>query len=149
MESLKEPSYSQTAKDPTWQNVMHPEIAALERNQTWTLQPLPPGKVAIGCKWVYHIKYHADGNVERCNARLVVKGYTQQEGIDYLDTFSPVAKLTTVKILLAIAAILGWSLHQLDVNNAFLHKDLHEEVYMKLPPGCILLLLILLIQFAS
>ena len=84
---------------------MNVEIQALEANHTWTLTDLPPHKTAIGCKWVYKIKHKLDGSIERYKARLVAKGYTQVEGQDYLDTFSPMAKLTTVRLLLALAAI--------------------------------------------
>jgi hypothetical protein len=114
---------------------MKVEISALEQNQTWSLVPLPPSKKAIDCKWVFKIKHKIDGTVERYKARLVAKGYTQQAGIDFLETFSPVIWMTTIRVVLALAAQAGWFLHQLDITNVFLHGDLLEEVYMVLPPS--------------
>ncbi|OMO78632.1 Integrase, catalytic core [Corchorus capsularis] len=128
-------SYKQAIKDTHWQEAMKKELEALEQNHTWTLEQLPTGKKAIGSKWVYKIKYHSDGTIERYKARLVAKGYTQVEGLDYTETFPPVAKLTTVRTLLAVVAAKSWELHQLDVHNAFLHGDLDKEIYMKPPPG--------------
>ena len=127
--------YSKAMKSAEWRDAMAKEIQALESNNSWSLCSLPKGKSPIGCKWVYKIKYRSDGYIEKYKARLVVKGYTQVEGIDYHNTFTPVAKLVTVHLLLSIAAIQNWSLHQLDVNNAFLQGDFNDEVYMKLPPG--------------
>ena len=120
-------------KSVHWRDVMAKEIQALESNHTWSLCSLPPNKISIGCKWVYKLKYCPNGSIERHKARLIVKWYTQVEGIDYHNTFAPVAKLITARFLPSIVVIKKWSLNQLDVNNTFLHSDLHEEVYMKLP----------------
>ncbi|GLT64493.1 hypothetical protein SLA2020_369820 [Shorea laevis] len=134
--SLDEPkTFSQAVKSEHWREAMRKEITTLEQNETWTLERLPPGKQAIDSKWVYKIKYNPDGTVERYKVRLVAKGFTQIEGLDYHETFAPVAKLVTVRVLLAVASIKHWELHQLDVNNAFLQGDLHEEVFMKIPQG--------------
>ena len=130
-------TYTEASQHDCWLKAMKAELEALQSNNTWTLTKLPHNKKAIGCGWVYKVKYHADGSIERYKARLVAKGYTQMEGLDFLNTFSPVAKLTTVKLVLALAAINGWHLRQLDVNNAFLHGELNEEVYMQLPPGMV------------
>ncbi|XP_017696471.2 uncharacterized mitochondrial protein AtMg00820-like [Phoenix dactylifera] len=113
---------------------MRLEIQALEENKTWSLTELPVRKSAVGCKWVYKVKHHGDGSIERFKARLAAKGYTQMEGLDYLETFSPVVKMVTIRTILALASYLNWHLHQLDVNNAFLHGELDGEVHMSFLP---------------
>ena len=103
-------SYHEAAKSPDWCDAMAAELSALEANSTWTTISLPPGKHTVGYRWVYKVKRRANGTLERYKARLVAKGYTQQPGIDFLDTFSPAVKLTTVKLLLALAVVHGWSI---------------------------------------
>lgn len=129
-------SHGQEAiKNEGWRRAMQEEIRALEDNGTWTMEHLPPGKRALGSQWVYKIKYQSNGHIERLKARLVVFGNHQIKGLDYNETFAPVTKMVTVRAFLAVAASKNWELHQMDVHNAFLHSDLDEEVYMKLPPG--------------
>ncbi|TQE01264.1 hypothetical protein C1H46_013171 [Malus baccata] len=133
---VSEPATFKSAiKIPEWVAAMEDEITALKSQNTWSLVPLPSTKNLVGCKWVYRIKTNPDGSVARYKARLVAKGYSQEEGVDYCETFSPVVKPTTVRLILALAAQFQWSLRQLDVKNAFLHGDLHEEVYMSQPQG--------------
>ena len=128
-------SYVEASKFDCWKKTMETELTALIQTGTWKIVDLPPNIKPIGCRWVYKIKHHADGSIERFKARLVAKVYNQIEGLDYFDTYSLVAKMTTVRLVIALASIHHWFIHQLDVNNAFLHGQLQEDVYMQLPSG--------------
>ena len=128
------PSYKVASKFPQWVQAMDEEFSALQRQKTWSLVPAPLGVNLVGCKWVYKLKLHSDGSIACYKARLVAKGFHQQAGIDYIKTFSPVVKLTTVRLVLSIAVSFHWSLRQLYISNAFLHGFLKEEVYMQQPP---------------
>eukprot|EP00253_Pinus_taeda_P028648 PITA_28648 len=114
---------------------MDEEINAIERNKTWDLVELPKGKEVIGVKWVYKTKSNAEGKIERHKARLVVKGYKQQHGRDYEETFAPIAKMETMRAVLSIAAQNKWKVYQMDVKSAFLNGVLMEEVYIEKPLG--------------
>jgi hypothetical protein len=127
--------FEQAVGSPKWDNAMDEKIATLDANATWELVALPKDKNAIGCKWVYKVKHNANGFVNRYKARLVAKGYAQTYGIDYEETYSPIAKMTTIRVIIVMATAKGWSLHQMDVNNDFLHGDLQEKVYMEQPLG--------------
>eukprot|EP00253_Pinus_taeda_P016109 PITA_16109 len=114
---------------------MNEEYRSLLENDTWDLVPLPKGCKLVRCKWVYRTKYGPDGKVDKHKARLFAKGFSQVEGIDYTETFSPVAKMNSIHLVLSLAVSLKWEVHQMDVKSAFLHGDLHEEIYMEQPVG--------------
>ena len=118
-----------------WELAMTEEMQSLDHNDTWSLCKLPKDRKAIGCKWVFKRKLKLDGTVEKYKARLVAKGYSQVEGVDYDEIFSPVAKLTSIRFVLSVAAAYDLEVEQMDVKTAFLHGDLEEEIYMRQPEG--------------
>ncbi|KAL2251379.1 UNVERIFIED_CONTAM: Retrovirus-related Pol polyprotein from transposon RE1 [Sesamum indicum] len=133
---IKEPrNFKEAQGKEEWEKAMQEELNALAKNKTLKIADLPTDKKAIGCKWLYKVKLNPNGTIERYKARLVAKGYSQVEGEDYNDCFALVAKAVTVRIFLAVAVRKQWPLHHLDVNNAFLHGYLDEDIYMEPPQG--------------
>ncbi|RVW65211.1 Retrovirus-related Pol polyprotein from transposon RE1 [Vitis vinifera] len=128
-------STSEALSHPGWRQAMVDEMAALHSNGTRDLVSLPPGKSTVGCRWVYTVKVGPNGQVDPLKACLVAKDYTQIYGCDYGDTFSPVAKIASVRLFLFMAAMCHWPFYQLDIKNVFLHGELLKEVYMEQPPG--------------
>jgi hypothetical protein len=121
-----------------WKEAVQSEMDSILANGTWELSERPYGCKPVGCKWVFKKKLRADGTIEKYKARLVAKGYTQKEGEDFFDTYSPVARLTTIRVLLSLAASHGLLVHQMDVKTAFLNGELDEEIYMEQPDGFVL-----------
>jgi hypothetical protein len=136
VKSPTEPTnYRIAMENPFWRQAMNDEFQALLKNKTWHLIPPNPTLNLIDCKWVFRLKQLPNGSIDRYKARLVAKGFNQQYGVDYDETFSPVVKPTTIRLLLSLAVSRGWSMRQIDIQNAFLHGILNEDVYMKQPPG--------------
>jgi hypothetical protein len=136
--AITEPTcFTNAVKVNEWRTAMQTEFNALLKNNTWTLVPASVAQNVVGCKWVFKLKRKADGSIERHKARLVAKGFHQHVGIDYGETFSPVVKPTTIRTVLSHAYSAGWSMKQIDIQNAFLHGILSEDVYMEQPPGFI------------
>ncbi|KAI5354684.1 hypothetical protein L3X38_007579 [Prunus dulcis] len=125
--------YEEAAQDKAWIKAMEEELSMIEKNKTWELVDRPSDKQVIGVKWVFKTKLNLDGSVHKNKARLVAKGYVQKPGIDYNETFAPVARLDTIRTLIALAAQRSWKLFQLDVKSAFLNGILQEEVYVDQP----------------
>jgi hypothetical protein len=130
-----EPSFFQEAikesESAQWKKAMKEEMDGLERNKTWDLVELPKDKKVVDCKWVYKLKKGVDDKVERYKARMVAKGYSKKEGIDFHEIFSPVVNLVSVCVMLALFALLDLELEQLEVKTTFLHGDLDEDIYME------------------
>ena len=114
---------------------MKDELESMDQNEVWDLVELPKGYKKVGCKWVYKTKHDSKGNIKRFKARLVAKGFTQKGGIDYKETFSPISKKDSLRIIMALVAHYDLELHQMDVKTAFLNGSLEEEVYMDQPEG--------------
>ena len=121
-----------------WKEAVRSEMDSIMSNGTWKVVERPYGCKPIGCKWVFKKKLRPDGTIKRYKARLVVKGYSQKDGDDYFNTYSPVAHLTTIRVLLSLAASHGLLVHQMDVKTAFLHGELEEEIYMDQPDGFVI-----------
>uniref|UniRef100_A0A2N9GZ77 Integrase catalytic domain-containing protein n=1 Tax=Fagus sylvatica TaxID=28930 RepID=A0A2N9GZ77_FAGSY len=122
---------------PLWKEAVNSEIESILQNHTWELVDLPPGCKPLGYKWIVKRKMKADGSIDKYKARLVVKGYKQKEGVDYFDTYSPVTRITSIRMLIAIATLYNLEIHQMDVKTAFLNGELDEEIYMEQPEGFI------------
>ncbi|KAL0370487.1 UNVERIFIED_CONTAM: Retrovirus-related Pol polyprotein from transposon RE2 [Sesamum angustifolium] len=135
---MLEPENFETAvKHKVWVQAMEEEIKMIEKNNTWELADRPKDKEVIGVKWIYKTKLNADGSNTKHKARLVAKGYSQLPGIDYTETFAPVARLDTIRALIAIAANKKWKIYQMDVKSAFLNGYIDEEIYVEQPQGFI------------
>jgi hypothetical protein len=122
-------------KGKLWKDAIVEEMESLHKNETWDLVKLPSGKKLVGRKWVFKKKMNVAGQVKKFKARLVAKGYSQFEGVDFNDIFSPVAKLTSIKVLMSLATTFDLKIEHMDVKTTFLHGDLEEEIYMKQPKG--------------
>jgi hypothetical protein len=128
-------TFTEASGHQDWDIAMNEEYRYLIENDTWDLVPLPQGRKLVRCKWVYRNKYASHGSIERHKARLVAKGFSQVEGIDYNETFTPVAKMNSIRLVIALATSHKWEVHQIDVKYVFLHADLKEEIYMEQPHG--------------
>nr|ABA94364.2 retrotransposon protein, putative, Ty1-copia subclass [Oryza sativa Japonica Group] len=133
--SFEPKDVSHALTDESWINAMHEELENFERNKVWTLVEPPSGHNIIGTKWVFKNKQNEDGLIVRNKARLVAQGFTQVEGLDFDETFAPIARIEAIRLLLALAASKGFKLYQMDVKSAFLNCFIQEEVYAKEPPG--------------
>jgi hypothetical protein len=131
-----EPSNIEEAvSQQVWRDAKMEEHYSIMRNDVWEIVLRPEGKLAVTSKWLYKVKHAADGNVDKYKARFVARGFSQKEGVDYEETFSPVARYSSIRAILSIASEMGWSIHQMDVKTAFFKGFIKEEVYIKQPQG--------------
>ncbi|KAL6311666.1 hypothetical protein AAG906_022598 [Vitis piasezkii] len=119
-----------------WKEAINSEIESIMHNHTWKLVDLPPGNKHLGCKWIFKKKMKPDGTIDKYKARLVAKGFKQKESLDFFDTYSPVTRITSIRVLIAIAALHNLEIHQMDVKTTFLNGELEEEIYMEQPSVC-------------
>ena len=122
-----------------WKEAIKTQLDSMLKNQTWELVDLPSGAKPIGYKWIFKRKYFPNGSIEKYKARLVAKGFSQKQNVDYFDTFAPITRISSIRILIALASIHKLFIHQMNVKTTFLNGDLEEKIYMLQPEGCITL----------
>ena len=127
-------TFAEASGNLDWNAAMDEEYHSLMENDTWDLVPLPKGIKLVRCKWVYRTMYASYGSFERLKERLVFNGFSQVEGIDYSETFAPVAKMNSICLVLSLTTLHKWEVHQMDVKFSFLHADLQKKIYMEQPP---------------
>jgi hypothetical protein len=134
-----EPSYhGESSSEQVWQDAMTKEYQSILKNDVWDIVPRPEGKSVVTSKWIYKIKHAVDGSIEKYKTRFVAKGFSQVEGVDYDETFAPVARYTSIRSIIALVASMGWKLHQMDVKTAFLNGEIEEEVYIEQAEGFVI-----------
>jgi hypothetical protein len=132
----KEPTcFEEAIQRKEWADAMTEEYQSIIKNDVWEIFPRPKSKDVVSSKWLYKIKHVANGSIEKYKARFVARGFSQKEGIDYEETFAPVARYTSIRTIIALAAKMKWKLHQMDVKTTFLNGVIEEEVYIEQPQG--------------
>ena len=131
-----EPStFEEATSRQVWRDAMMEEYNSIMKNDVWEVVPRLEGKSMVTSKWLYKIKHAADGSIEKYKSLFVARGFSQVEGVDYDETFAPVARYTSIRAVISIAAEMGWKIHQMDVKTAFLNGLIEEEVYIEQPLG--------------
>jgi hypothetical protein len=134
-----EPStFDEAVKHKVWKDAMIEEYETILKNDVWEVVPRPQGKSIVTSKWIYKIKHAANGSVEKFKARFVARGFSQKEGIDYDEIFAPVARYTSIKIIISLALVFNWKLHQMDVKTTFLNSEVEQEVYIEQLEGFVI-----------
>ena len=126
-------SYEEAASQQVWREAMQEEYSSIMKNDVWEVVPRPEGKSVVTSRWLYKVKHATDGSIEKFKARFVARGFSQVEGVDYEETFAPMARYTSIRSIISIAAKMGWKIHQMDVKTAFLNGFIQEEVYIEQP----------------
>ena len=126
-------NYEEATQKKEWVEAMTKEYHSIMRNDVWDIVPKPEGKSIVSSKWICKIKHAADGSIEKYKAIFVARGFSQKEGIDYEETFAPVARYTSIRAIMALASMMKWDLHQMDVKTAFLNGVIEEELYIEQP----------------
>jgi hypothetical protein len=131
-------SFEEADKLQVWKDAMLEEYRSILKNDVWDIVPRPKDKSMVSSKWIYKIKHATDGSVEKFKERFVARGFTQKEGINYEETFAPVARYTSIRTIIALTSVLGWKLHQMDVKTTFLNGKIEHEVFVEQPNGFVL-----------